>query len=218
MQTILTSDLREKYPESVFGSLVIRDVPNFKKHEVLEERKRTLELRIRESFEDVDVDNMIQYYTTYFKLWEKVYPIKYQITSIKKGGQFPQVSVLVDSMFLAELNNRILTSGHDLDEIRGDLQFDVSKGGERYLKINGQEQELKKDDIILNDEEGILASIIYGPARRTTISPKTKNALYHAWCPYLIDDESVFNHLNDISSNLDGVFDMVKSKIQLFHP
>ncbi|MHA1943338.1 MAG: phenylalanine--tRNA ligase beta subunit-related protein [Candidatus Thorarchaeota archaeon] len=218
MQTILSLDLKTKYPESIFGSLIIRDVPNIGKHEVLEERKRFLENRIRESFKEVDADIMIQNFSTYFQGWGKTYPIKYQIDTIKKGGKFPKVSVLVDSMFLAELNNRILTSGHDLDEIQGDLTFDVSTGGERYLKINGQEQELKKDDILLKDEEGILASILYGPARRTTISPKTKNALYHAWCPFSLDDKIVLAHLNEISNNFDGIFESVTSETQLFRP
>jgi len=42
-------------------------------------------------------------------------------------------------MFLAELKNRILTSGHDLDKIEGGLFFDVSDERERYLKLNGKE-------------------------------------------------------------------------------
>jgi DNA/RNA-binding domain of Phe-tRNA-synthetase-like protein len=216
MQTILTQDLREKYPESIFGALIIRNVPNMKIHEALETRKRALERRIRELFVDMNTDSMIKYYNTYFKIWGKIYPIEYQINTIKSGGKFPQVSVLVDSMFLAELNNRILTSGHNLDEIQGDLVFDVSKGGERYLKLNGKEQELKKDDILLKDEEGILASIIYGPARRTSISSKTKNALYYAWCPYTLDEETILAHLKEILINLNNIFESVASKTQLF--
>jgi len=87
-------------------------------------------------------------------------------------------------MFLAELKNRYLTSGHDLDAVQGGLIFDVSEGDERYLKLNGKEQQLKKDDVILKDEEGILASVLHGPARRTSITPQTSQALYLAWYPY----------------------------------
>ena len=100
------------------------------------------------------------------------------------------------------------TIGHDLDAVQGDLFFDVSEGGERYLK-------LKKNDVILKDEEGILASVLYGPARRTSITPETRNALYLAWYPYGRDGELITVHLKDILSNLILVFGPVTSEIQI---
>jgi len=218
MHINLTLDLKKKYPSSMFGSLIIRDIQNRKRDETLEEQKRNLERKLREDYVKGDEDSMISYYNSYFKIWRKIYPIEYQIKTLKSGGKFPQVSVLVDSMFIAELKNRILTSGHDLDEIQGDLKFDVSEGGERYFKINNQEQELKKNDVVLKDREGILASILYGPARRTTITPKTKNVLYFAWCPYALDEEFIKGHLNEIFLNLKRIFESITSEIQLTRP
>ncbi|MHA2247222.1 MAG: phenylalanine--tRNA ligase beta subunit-related protein [Candidatus Hodarchaeales archaeon] len=218
MQILITSDLKKIYPESIFGSLIVKNRPNRKMHEALEEQKRDIERKIRESHEEVDKGSMIQNYNTYFKMWNKTYPIEYQINTIRSGGKFPQVSVLVDSMFLAELNSRILTSGHDLESIRGDLTFDVSRGGERYLKLNGQEQKLKKNDVVLRDNEGLLASILYGPARRTSISLKTKDALYFAWCPYVIDEKLIIAHLNEILENLSRIFGSVTSESPLILP
>ena len=215
MQVNTTESLKEMYPDSIFGNLIIRDVPNRKRNEILEERKRTLEREIKEKYTEVDKDTVIHYYNTYFKLWKKTYPIEYQIKTVKSGGKFPQVSVIVDCMFIAELKNRILTSGHDLDEIKGDLTFDISQGGEQYLKIDGRKQELKKNDIVLKDNEGILASILYGPARRTSISLKTKNPLFFAWCPYAMDEEIIMRHLNEIFQNLKSVFESISSEIQL---
>ncbi|MHA2109724.1 MAG: phenylalanine--tRNA ligase beta subunit-related protein [Candidatus Hodarchaeales archaeon] len=218
MQINLTEGLKEKYPDSSFGNIIIGNIPNEKGNKSLEERKRNLEREIRENFAEVDKDPIIQYYNAYFKLWNKTYPIEYQINTVKSGGQFPQVSVLVDCMFLAELKSRILTSGHNLDEIKGDLTFDISSGGEIYLKINGKEQKLKKNDVILKDEEGILASILYGPARRTSISPTTKNALYFAWCPYAMDEKSIKNHLNEIFLNLNSIYTSIRLDIQFTRP
>ncbi len=216
MQIQITPDLKKLYPESIFGSLIVRNIPNRKIHEAIEERKRDLERRIREARGQGDIDSMIQNYNTYFKMWNKKYPIEYQINTIKSGGKLPQVSVLVDSMFIAELNSRILTSGHDLDEIQGDLTFDISRGGEHYLKLNGQEQKLKKNDVVLKDNEGLLACILFGPARRTSITLKTKDALYFAWCPYVTDDGLILAHLNEILENLSHVFVSVTSESQLF--
>ncbi|MFX0207942.1 MAG: hypothetical protein ACFFDT_18295, partial [Candidatus Hodarchaeota archaeon] len=130
MQIILTPDLKKVYPESMFGNLIVKEVPNRKEHEALETRKRELERRIQEDKGEIKEFKMIRYYNSYFKTWKKTYtyPIEYQIYTIRKGRQLPQVSVLVDSMFIAELNNMILTSGHDLDTIQGDLAFDIARG------------------------------------------------------------------------------------------
>ena len=220
MQIILTPDLKKVYPESMFGILIVKEVPNKKEHEALEARKRELERRIREDTGEVKDFEMIRYYNSYFKTWKKAYtyPIEYQINTIRKGRRLPQVSVLVDSMFIAELNSMILTSGHDLDTIQGDLEFDISRGDEHYWKINGKEQDLKKGDIFLKDEEGILACILFGPARRTSISPKTKNTLYFAWCPQTINEAQVKSHLTEILMNVEKVYPTVTSEVYITRP
>jgi DNA/RNA-binding domain of Phe-tRNA-synthetase-like protein len=204
----------------MFGSLIIREIPNKKEHEALETRKRELERQIREDTGEVKDFEMIHYYNSYFKTWKRTYtyPIEYQINTIRKGRQLPQVSVLVDSMFIAELNNMILTSGHDLDTIQGDLAFDIARGDEQYVKINGKEQDLKKRDICLKDKEGILACILFGPARRTSISPKTKNALFFAWCPQAINEAQVKTHLNEILMNVEKAYPTVTSEVKITRP
>lgn len=215
MQIQLTSDLKNLYPESIFGSLIIRNFANIKSHDTLEERKRDLERKIKEGEGEVERSSMIKKYDSYFKQWKKTYPIEFQIKTIKAGRRFPKVSALVDVMFLAELNSCILTSGHDLDKIQGNLTFDVSSGGENYLKLNNQEQKLKQSDVILNDEEGLLASILYGPAKRTSITMKAKNALYFAWCPYITDEGLIKAHLNEILSYISNISETITSEIRL---
>lgn len=212
MNVKLSTELKAAYPKAVFGSITVLGVPNMKKHEALEERKREVERQIREI--DEDRDSIIRGYNAYFKRWGETFPVKFQIKTVKKG-KLPQISVLVDSMFIAELKNRILTSGHDLDAIKGDLIFDVSRGGERYLTLSGKERVLKKDDVILKDEEGILACVLYGPARRTSITLETKNVLYFAWCPYGMDEELIKAHLYDILLNLRTVFASATSEARI---
>ena len=211
----LSPSLKTIYSSIKFGSLIIHNVQNGKKSKVLEEQKRNLERMIQQNSMEPNQDKLIQNYNVFFNRWGKTYPIEFQIKTIKSGGKFPQVSVLVDCMFLAELQNHILTSGHDLDLIHGKLVFDITKGDEQYLKLNGKEQELKKDDIILKDEKGILASVLYGPARRTSIIPETKNALFFAWCPYGMDKELIVNHLNKILQNLILVFGSLSSDLNI---
>ncbi|MBD3205905.1 hypothetical protein GF319_06130 [Candidatus Bathyarchaeota archaeon] len=215
MKLDIRRELKLLYNRAVFGRLIVYDLPNKKGNDELENLKRELEKEIREEYPDVDKDQVIRSYDTYFKKWNKTYPIEFQIKTIKSGRQFPRVSALVDSMFLSELRNRILTSGHDLDSIQGELLYDVSDEGEKYTKLNGKEQMLPRSDIVLRDTDGILASVLYGPARRTSIKNDTENAIYLAWCPYSLGFDAIKEHLVDIISNLEVVYGHFKYETRI---
>jgi len=206
MKAVIKPETKILYPGAMFGGLIVKNLSN-KKTSSLERSKRSLEKEIRENYPEPVCDPMVKNYETYYKQWGKTYPIKFQIETIKKGGKFPKVSALVDSMFLAELQNRILTSGHSLDEIKEPLFFDLANEGEEYLKLNGKKQVLNNRDIVLRDGDDVLASILYGPARRTSISLNTSNVLYFAWCPYSIDEDLLEQHLFDIVAYLQTVYE-----------
>jgi DNA/RNA-binding domain of Phe-tRNA-synthetase-like protein len=187
------------YPTATFGSLTINNQQNMKKHPSIEQAKRLIEKKIRETYPATEKDPIVQRYAGYFDKWGKTYPIEFQINSIKKGRTFPQVSIHVDCMFMAELDNRILTSGHDRDMILGRPVYDLADEGEEYVKLNGKKQVLLKNDVILKDDEGVLASVLFGPAVRTSIKMETVNPVYFAWCPVGIDYEMVDEHLSTIT-------------------
>ena len=159
----INEHVKNLYPSAVFGSLLVLNVPNKRQDKKLEERKIQLKNDLENNIKKSPNDELIlHHYKTYFKRWNKSYPVDFQIQSIRKGKNLPQVSVLVDSMFHAELKNVILTSGHNVDELNGDLEFDISTGDEQYIKIDGNFQQLKEGDILLHDNKDILANILYG--------------------------------------------------------
>ncbi len=206
MEFSVRPEVKIFYPTAIFGSLTINNQQNMKKHPDIEQVKRLIEKKIRDTYPDPEEDPIVQSYAGYFDKWGKTYPIEFQINSIKKGKTFPQVSTHVDCMFMAELENRILTSGHDRDMIQGKLVYDLADDGDEYVKINGKKQVLVKNDIVLKDDEGVLASILFGPASRTSIDWETVNPLYFAWCPVGIDYETVDMHLSTITKFLKIVY------------
>lgn len=200
------------YPSAHFGGITVHNLQNQRKHSDLEQAKRNLEANIRENYPEPKEDHIVLHYVDYYSRWEKTYPIIFQINSIKKGRTFPQVSTYVDSMFLAELEDRILTSGHDRDTIQGELIYDLADDGEEYVKLNNEKQVLVKNDVVLRDDEGILASILFGPAARTSITKDTVNPLYLAWCPIGIESTVVDNHLSNIAKYLGIVYGELESE------
>jgi DNA/RNA-binding domain of Phe-tRNA-synthetase-like protein len=106
--------------------------------------------------------------------------------------------VLVESMFMAEMKNMLLTAGHDLDVLQLPLTLDISKGTETYTLMRGDEQTLKPDDMFISDQSGVISSIIYGPDQRTQITASTRNVVYTVYAPAGIDGQAVEKHLYDI--------------------
>jgi len=80
-----------------------------------------------------------------------------------KGKSIPNVGSLVECMFMAEVKNMLLTTGHDLDNLHWPLTLDVTQGAERYTLTRGTEQTVKAGDMIISDQAGIISNIIYGP-------------------------------------------------------
>jgi DNA/RNA-binding domain of Phe-tRNA-synthetase-like protein len=141
----------------------------------------------------------LQAYNTYYKRFKKSYHVQLQLESIAwKGKSIPSVSALVQAMFMAEMKNMLLTAGHDLDALQLPLTLDVSKGTESYTLMRGEEQIVKAEDMMISDQAGIISNIIYGPDKRTQITPSTSNVIFTVYAPSGIDSQAVMSHLKDI--------------------
>jgi DNA/RNA-binding domain of Phe-tRNA-synthetase-like protein len=104
-------------------------------------------------------------------------------------------------MFMAELDDLLLTAGHDLDRLVLPLTLDVAAGTETYTLLRGEPQTLKTGDMFIRDGEGVISSIIYGPDRRTQITPETRRVVFTVYAPPGIAPETVAAHLRKMESN-----------------
>lgn len=121
---------------------------------------------------------------------------------IFKGKSIPQVAALVEAMFMEELRNMLLTAGHDLDAVQTPLKLDTSRGDEKYIRMNGQEQILKAGDMMIADSVAVISSVIYGPDRRTMISSTTTRVLFTVYGVPGIGEQTVRQHLEGIEANI----------------
>ena len=196
------------YPGAVVGVLAMRDVINPEHHVTLDKRKEELENQLRSRFSGYDRAALktlptIQAYNTYYKRYKKTYHVQHQLESVVlKGKSIPRVAALVEAMFMAELKNLLLTAGHDLEAVQGPVKIDVAEGSERYIRLSGQEQELKPGDMMIGDAQGVISSVIYGPDRRTRITSETQQALFTVYAPPGIGEQAVYSHLQDIQANV----------------
>jgi DNA/RNA-binding domain of Phe-tRNA-synthetase-like protein len=200
----VTETWKATYPGAVTGFLAIGNVTNPEHLPALDQQKDQLEEQIRARFttiEELRALDRLQVYRAYYKHFKKTFHIQMQLESIAfKGKSIPRVAALVEALFMAELKNHLLTSGHDLDVVQLPVSMDIAKGTERFVRINGQEQQLKAGDMCLWDAQGVIASVIYGPDERTQIVPGTRRVLFVVHAPPGIGQEAVGQHLQDIEA------------------
>ena len=196
------------YPGAAVGVLAMHDVSNPASHGALEERKAELEIELCTRFAGYDRAALkalptLQAYSAYYKRFNKTYHVQHQLESVVlKGKAIPRVAALVEAMFMAELKNLLLTAGHDLDVLELPAGIYVAEGSERYVRLDGQEQQLKAGDMFIADALGVMSSILYGPDDRTQIRPETRRVVFTVYAPPGIEAEAVRQHLQDIQANV----------------
>jgi DNA/RNA-binding domain of Phe-tRNA-synthetase-like protein len=203
----VTDNWKKAFPQAHAGILIMHNVENPPQHAALDEQKHLLEDRLRQQFAGQDRAAIaklpvLQAYEAYYRRFNKTYHVQLQLESIAfKGKSIHGVAALVEAMFMAEVNNLLLTAGHDLDALQLPATLDVSRGSERYILLRGQEQELKPGDMYIADQTGVISSIIYGPDQRTQIQAQTRNVMFTVYAPAGIPEESILAHLQEIQHN-----------------
>ncbi|MEW6406376.1 MAG: hypothetical protein AB1649_31720 [Chloroflexota bacterium] len=202
---INVSDLwKTTYPDAHAGILVMRGVANPSTHTELEARKKDLEVYLRAQFAGQDRKALegiptVAAYNVYYRKFKKTYQVQGQLESVAlKERPIPSVAALVEAMFMAEIKNLLLTAGHDLEQLKLPVTINIASGDECYTLPRGQEQTLKAGDMFMSDQEGVVASVVYGPDQRTQITSATRNVLFAVYAPAGIPAAAVQAHLQDI--------------------
>ena len=203
-----TDEWRTTHPGAIIGILEISGVDNTHTSPQLDKRKREMETRLRENYKGFTRQDFLSLpvmsaYDQYYKKFNKTYHVQLQVESIVlKGKSRPDVSPLVDSNFIAEVETLVLTAGHDVAKLRGSISMDVSREGDQITQMNGVAKVIRAGDMIMKDANGICCSIIYGQDNRSPISSETTHALYVAYAPAGVPAEAVGSQLGRIEENI----------------
>jgi DNA/RNA-binding domain of Phe-tRNA-synthetase-like protein len=203
-----TGDWRAAHPGATIGVLELSGVENTGSSPTLNERKRQIEVGLRERYkgfarQDFLALPVMAEYDRYYTRFNKTYHVQLQLESIVlRGKHLPDVSPAVDANFMAEVETLILTAGHDCRKLRGPLVIDVSRDGDQITQMNGTSRAIRSGDMIMRDADGVCCSIIYGQDARSPISPQTSHVLYVAYAPAGIGADIVEGQLRRIEANL----------------
>jgi DNA/RNA-binding domain of Phe-tRNA-synthetase-like protein len=205
---VVSETWKAAYPDAALGILAVRNVTNPAGHGALDQRKTALENALRTRYAGLDRPALaaidpLPAYAAYYRRFKKTYHLQLQLESVAlKGKPIPRVAALVETMFMAELRNLVLTAGHDLDTLKLPLSLDVADGEECYTTLSGQEQPLAGGDMYIADRNGIISSIMYGPDARTRIQPTTHDVIFTVYAVPGVSQELIRRHLEDIRENV----------------
>lgn len=203
-----TEGWRRSHSGAAIGLLELSGVDNTEQSPILESRKRELEAQLRQTYEGFDRNDFLAVpilaaYRRYYRQFKKTYHVLLQIESIVlRGKGLPNVSPLVDSNFLAEMETFVLTAAHDANELYEPILIDVSSDGEMIKQLGGGSKAIYAGDMIMRDAKGISCSIIYGQDNRSAISSATTRVLDVSYAPPDVSAESVSTQLQGIEENV----------------
>lgn len=200
----VTHRWKQAFPGAMLGALALSGVENPKQDDALEAHARELEADLRRRLSGLDRSQIavlpsIRAYAEYYKRFGKTYHLKLQLESVvHKNKAIAASGALVQAMFMAEMKNMLLTAGHDLGAVKGDLIVDLAEGSEAYVTLAGPPVTLKPGDMFIRDDEGVISSIVYGPDQRTRITAGTIAVLYAIYAVPGIPPADVERHLGDL--------------------
>jgi DNA/RNA-binding domain of Phe-tRNA-synthetase-like protein len=183
MSLKIDSKLKTRFPDLNVLTLHIEGVHVQKRDSELEKFKVEVMRQVRDdySLDSVKDQPTFRAYRDFF--WSiKIDPTKIRpaaealIRRILAGKTLPCINTLVDAYNLASIKSRIALATFDADKLEGDLLMRFAEEGEQFIGI-GMEKALilKGGEIVVSDEEKLVAIYPYRDADSTKVTEKTEN-------------------------------------------
>ena len=183
MSLKIDSKLKTRFPDLNVLTHHIKGVHVQKRDNELENFKVEVMKQVRDDYnlDSVKDHPTFRAYRDFF--WSiKIDPTKIRpaaealIRRIIAGKTLPRINTLVDAYNLASIKSRIALATFDADKLEGDLLMRFAEEGEQFIGI-GMEKPLilKGGEIVVSDEEKLVAIYPYRDADNTKVTEKTEN-------------------------------------------
>lgn len=175
--------LASEYPDLEVLALVIDSVEVESASPELETLKKQIAGKIKGKY-DLDAlknDQRIRRYRDFF--WRLgIDPTKIRPASeallrrILQGKPIPRINTAVDAYNLASIKHNVAIGSFDLDEFGGPLVLRRASSGEEFLGIGMEKPKiLSGDEIVISDDEKLVAIYPYRDSDMTKVTLDTKN-------------------------------------------
>lgn len=142
-------------------------------------------------------------------------PLRQQLNSIQNKG-LPPASPIVQALLFSEMTTGLLMGAQDSSAIRGDLVCDRAAAGERFQGMR-ETVECRQGEIILRDDEGIIATLFQGPDHRTRLKKGTKDVVFFVFSAPGLTVSDVQQGMEVVSGIFKAVCQVVTCKSMIPH-
>lgn len=186
MKFKLSKEFVKKYPDAVEYFVVAHGVNNEIASKWISDELKSITEKIRDQGKDV-LDS------PKYKLWDKTYEklakdagLKAKdfipshtnlIKRILSGKDVPNISPIINFINLYQLKYETPIGGEDLSALYGDIEFKISKGGERFRLFGETEVETVKPGEVITEDDHSVTCRMWGwhPSDRTKVTKKTQD-------------------------------------------
>lgn len=202
----LDPKVREKYPDFIAGYVLVSGVTVEPTVEGLIERKRQVFSDLKARYGAINVLDLpeVKAYRAFFKAMgadpSSYRPAPEYLLRRALDDRFPAINNIVDSCLLATVENWVAAGVYDVEKIKGEARTTLATETGAFELIDGRKLTPKPDEIILRDDQRVLAAYTLGDAKAAMITQKTSNALIVIWNAPGITRERVEAAINSIST------------------
>lgn len=180
----IDSQLKTRFPELMVLKCHVEGVRVERENVELEKAKNDVIKQARKQYNLESLKSLLTFraYRDFF--WRvgidptKIRPAAEALTRRILGGRtLPRINTLVDALNLASVKTEIAFAAFDSDRLEGGLLMRFAEKEEQFLGI-GMEKPmvLQGGEIVVSDDEKLVAIYPYRDADDTKITEKTKNA------------------------------------------
>ena len=202
----LDPKVKEKYPDFVAGYVLVSGVTIEPTIEGLVERKREVFSDIKTRYGALNLLDLpeVKAYRAFFKAMgadpSSYRPAPEYLLRRALDDRFPAINNLVDTCLLTTVEHWVAAGIYDAEKIKGQVTTTLAVETEPFELIDGRKLSPKPDEIVLRDDQKLLAAYTLGDAKATMITQKTSNALIVLWNAPGVTREKVEAALNSLTT------------------
>jgi len=183
MNLMISSDISSRFQSLKVLTSRIINVKVRKQDSELEKFKNEITNDIRKRY-DLDSLKNVETFRVYRDFFWKIGidPTKTRpaaealIRRILHGESLPRINTLVDAYNLASIKTEIALASFDSDKLKGKLLMRTAKSGEEFIGIGmTKPMILQGGEIVISDEEKLVAIYPHRDADNTKVTEQTKN-------------------------------------------
>ena len=198
--------VREKYPDFIAGYVLVSGITIEPTVEGLIERKRQVFSDLKARYGALNVLDLpeVNAYRAFFKAMgadpSSYRPAPEYLLRRALDDRFPAINNLVDACLLATVEHWVAAGVYDVEKIKGEARTTLAVETEPFELIDGRKLSPKPDEIVLRDDQKLLAAYTLGDAKAAMVTQKTSNALIVLWNAPGIGREQVEAAVNTLAT------------------